>query len=122
MSEHKLDDSTRRWAVGISDRLGLCPCGTGKEWSVVHAILLRAKNRNASFYDEMAGVPGEWVEFAAKVLDEAGLLEHGGSIAWAWLTGDGERLLEYLDANNGKWVDCDQLYLRPGERNACKKY
>ena len=34
-----------------------------------------------------------------------GLLEHGGSIAWAWLTGDGETLLEYLDANNGAWVD-----------------
>lgn len=37
-----------------------------------------------------------WKEFAAKVLDGWGLIEHGTTINFAWITEDGRSVLNYL--------------------------
>lgn len=88
--------------------LGLCGCGSTDAYDVVLALLERSEKLGASaigdkvpsFYDSMededltASPP--WVEFGAKVLDHAGLLEHGSGIGHAWMTEEGTLLLEFL--------------------------
>ena len=39
-------------------------------------------------------------ELAAKVLDRAGLVEHGTGIGWPWLTPDGAKFLEWVKQND----------------------
>ena len=83
------------------NRVPLCGCGSG-QWDVVLAMLERAaaspKPDGASFYDPMPGkdLSGRAVEIVAHALDHVGLLEHGSTIGFAWLTPGGELLLRFL--------------------------
>ena len=76
---------------GIVGRLNLCACGSSAHWECLLDLLAEAENHSdRGFYRD------KWFEFGAKVLDGWALLEHGGAIGFAWLTCDGELLLEFL--------------------------
>ena len=81
----------------IIDRLRLCGCGSDAHWECVIELLSEAEAHSG---DTPVPGPGfyrdKWFEFGAKVLDSWELLDHGTSIAWAWLTEDGALLLEFL--------------------------
>jgi hypothetical protein len=81
-------------------KLGLCDCGTGSEYDVVLFLLERSEKALEKglpgFYDPAPDAAAPWVEFGAKVLDAAGLLEHGTGIGCAWLTDEGKALLSFL--------------------------
>lgn len=71
--------------------VNLCSCGSDSQWECVLEILVEAeKHTENGFYRD------KWFEFAAKVLDDRGLLEHGTTIGFAWLTDRGKLLLEFL--------------------------
>lgn len=100
-------------------KVSLCGCGSATEWDIVKLLLERSKNieestykssgdKVPSFYDELDGTPGKWVEFGAKILDHWTLLEHGVGIGHAWLTNEGELLLRFLNefgTDSDKWPD-----------------
>jgi len=88
-------------------KINLCGCGSigpDAEWSIVRLVLERAEAREdearrdqtPSLYDKADDAAGRWVEFAAKVVDGWGLIEHGGGIGYSWLTGTGGMLLSFL--------------------------
>jgi hypothetical protein len=81
----------------IVDSLDLCGCGKGTHWGVILTILQRAEDEFQSFYDGCEDASSRWMEFGAKVLDMAGLLEHDTGIGWAGLTSDGAHLLTFLE-------------------------
>jgi hypothetical protein len=88
--------------------LDLCDCGSASQWSVVEMLLERAADESKSFYEPTDDTSGWWVEFGAKVLDSSGLVEHGSGIGWAWLTDDGELLLQFLKefgTESEKWPE-----------------
>ncbi len=60
-------------------------------------LLERAEDhdKNGGFYDA-EDAEYTWLEFGAKVIDAAGLIEHGTGIGWAWLTEEGKLLLKFL--------------------------
>jgi len=75
----------------IIEKMGICACGTNAHWECVKELLEGAiEHKDRGFYRD------NWFEFGAKVLDSWGLLEHGTGIGYAWLTGDGRLLLEFL--------------------------
>ena len=83
------------------NRLNLCHCGsTNNPYAVVLALLELAENQASSpFYSEIVGPDGAsamWVEFGAKVLDAAALLEHRCDIGSAWMTDKGREFLRFL--------------------------
>jgi hypothetical protein len=73
---------------------GLCECGTN-----TIQILLEQVLREVAIPDEnrqsLSREPA--IELAAKVLDEAGLLEHGSSISWPWLSRNGRLVISRYD-------------------------
>lgn len=99
------------------NRVPLCGCGSVEAmWEIVREVLKRSqaiqvRNDNwradasaqavdcKGFYDSMPeyDLSGTAVEFIAQVLDTAGFMEHGTSIAWAWPTARGKVLLAFLD-------------------------
>lgn len=91
----------------IIHSIPLCGCGsTNTMWAIVRDMLRRAKahtegpkEASVSFYDPMPErhLSATATEFVAHVLGECDLLEHGSSIAWAWLTKAGAMLLEFLE-------------------------
>lgn len=91
--------------------LELCYCGRPEEtFQLVKELLERAEQlwpenleesaisttKTKCFYDDHKDASKRWVEFGAKVLDMANLLEHGGGIGHAWLTPKGVRVLQFL--------------------------
>jgi len=81
----------------IIDKLQLCGCGSDAHWECVLELLSEAEAHSGNTLAPGGGFyRDKWFEFGAKVLDSWGLSEHGTSIAWAWLTGDGSLLLEFL--------------------------
>ena len=78
------------------DKVKLCGCGTSN-WPFILYLLEKAEDHDTkgSFYDA-ADSPQRWLEFAAKVLNEWDLIEHGTGIGYAWLTPEGVSLLAWL--------------------------
>lgn len=75
----------------IRARLNLCGCGSSSHWQLISELLREAQSHtHDGFYRD------PWFEFGAKVLDSWDLLDHGTGIGFAWLTEDGELLLEFL--------------------------
>ena len=82
-------------------RLASVFCGCGDPdaaWQVVGAELRRC----ATPHDQRKGHPGDnndcwWV--LAYLLDHLRLTEHGSSVSGAWLDGDGQAALDWLDQN-----------------------
>ena len=80
----------------------LCGCGSRSEFPLILKLLERAEKRNESYkdsisyYEPLDDIPGYAVEVFAKVLDSWELLEHGTGIGWAWLTDDGQMLIDFL--------------------------
>jgi len=104
------------WIRTLVGRVPLCGCGsTDTMWSIVRAVLTRSRgfasdDRALGFYDPMPelDLSAAAVEFAAQVLNQSDLMEHGSGIGWAWLTGGGLVLLEFLDqygVDHGKWPE-----------------
>jgi len=94
----KLDliDAHRLMIAETLDKVKLCACGSDEPWDIVKLVLERRAANEVSSYEPTEDASGRWFEFATKALDGWGLLEHGGSISWAWLTGEGEIVLEFL--------------------------
>jgi hypothetical protein len=83
----------------IVGKMNLCSCGTDAHWEVVLKLLEKAADhdKNGSFYGSAESDETKpWVEFGAKVLNSWELIEHGGGIGGAWLTDDGQLLLDFL--------------------------
>ena len=91
----------------INSKMRLCWCGSRSEFPLILKLLERAEKRNESYKDSISyyeylycisGNIIKWfvVEVFAKVLDSWGLLEHGTGIGWAWLTDDGQMLIDFL--------------------------
>lgn len=90
------------------NKVPLCGCGSSTEmWAIVRDVLARAAVPHAelyvpgerkSFYDPMPehDLSAIAVEFVAQALSQAGFLEHGSSIGFAWLSGAGRLLLDFL--------------------------
>jgi hypothetical protein len=102
----------------VLDKIPLCGCGSSEGmWRTVLAILERSAGFRAAwdrgdspdgFYSAMGDWPPLAVEFAAQVLNTAGLMEHGTSVGWAWLTQAGKLVLEFLrkyGCDNDKWPE-----------------
>ena len=104
-------------AVKVRDLIGklsLCSCGDPTAaWRVILYLLQVAEDHDkwGSFSDRVevalvgdnylghppiAAPPLPWREFGAKCLDAWGLTEHGGGISSAWLTAEGDLLLDFL--------------------------
>lgn len=82
---------------GIIEGFKLCGCGTNAAYTVIKEVLERAESLHDK--QERYSPPeeiSEWFEFAQKVLDSWGLLEHGGSICGSWLTDKGDLILDFL--------------------------
>lgn len=99
-------------------KLDLCGCGSGSEFEIVVLLLDRAKrnqdqpkfefDESLSFYAPCEDASGRWMEFGAKVLDGAGMLEHGTGIGCAWLTDEGNLFLQFLQeygTDTNKWPE-----------------
>jgi hypothetical protein len=79
-------------------KLGLCACGSNTDYEIVLMMLDRSERNFAmkgcdeslTFYAPAEDASGRWVEFAAKILDAAGLIEHGTGIGSSWLTDTGK--------------------------------
>ena len=84
----------------LINKVPLCGCGSSSEmWTIVRDVLARAPGHtDLSFFEPMPerDLSATAVEFVAQVLSETGLLEHGSSIGFAWLTPGGEMLLAFL--------------------------
>ena len=100
------------------NRLNLCHCGsTNNPYAVVLALLELAENQASSpFYSEIVGPDGAsamWVEFGAKVLDAAALLEHRCDIGSAWMTDKGREFLRHgCDIGSAWMTDKGREFLR----------
>lgn len=84
-------------------KISLCPCGRGDQWEYVLRILDEAASDN-----KPAGGFGRdpWLCLAASLLNAIELLDHGGSMTYAWLTAEGEVLREFLTdfgASDNEW-------------------
>lgn len=81
---------------------GLCGCGSGEDFNLLWEVLTWCDSGNARH--EPKGNKGMYVdaahELAAKVLDRAGLIEHGTGIGWPWSTPLGKGLLKWKQAAN----------------------
>lgn len=88
----------RRLRHLLSDRIGLCGCGTGDTWPLLLSMLERAENHTSRGYftDPLGDIPANAIEFIAHVMDSWELLEHGSGIGSAWLTQDGIEVLTFL--------------------------
>lgn len=89
---HLHGDICERLMLTICD---LCICGSGDD-----ALLLIEVLEWCALEHDEKGREGtyrnvSW-ELAAKILDSAGLIEHGNGIGWPWVTSDGDRILEIL--------------------------
>lgn len=104
----------------VLDRLALCGCGSNNHWECLIELLSEAEHHTEGqgFYRD------KWFEFGAKVLDSWGLLEHGTSIGYAWLTDNGKMLLDFLrdfgtdDQDHPEWVEEFSWTLEPKEWDA----
>jgi len=101
-------------AIGIRDRIevlmSICRCGSVDSWGLVLAMLERSESIHArhdpsgkhgqkGFFDPMPefDLSSSAVEFIAHIMGGSwGLLDHGSSIQYAWLTDSGKELLEFL--------------------------
>ena len=98
----------------FNDDMQLCGCGTDSKYEIVKSMLERAEARG-SFYEPLGDtLSAEAVEFIAHVMDHWKLLEHGGSIGYAWLTENGETILQFLRDHGTDtdtwpmwWCSCD---------------
>ncbi len=91
----------------INEALGqysLCGCGTGNDvdmvWQVMSYYAKPHDDRDANYiYTD----PGR--ELAAKLLDNAGIIEHGSGVGGGWFTPEGETIYEKLReyANTLNW-------------------
>lgn len=79
----------------LIESIGLCGCGTNSTMDIVILVLEKSEKKEC-MYDAAVDAEGRWVEFAANILDDKGLLEHGGSIGFAWLSDKGIALLSFL--------------------------
>ena len=84
----------------FTDEMHICGCGRPE----AVAILVRDILRCAPFYEEEnqksleALLPSDGIFYAVlALLDEADLIEHGGSIGGSWLTPKGEEALGSLN-------------------------
>lgn len=93
----------------ILSRIGFCGCGSDRKWQTMRLLLENAESHARPFYDEAEGEL--FWEFSANCLDSFGLIEHGTSIGYAWLTDEGEALLAFLrefpDGNYPEWSEGD---------------
>lgn len=108
---------TREEAIRIHDivsRIGLCTCGTDEAgWKIVLEVLKEGAAHGYNSETKKEADPKGFYrdrhfEFAAKVCDSWGLLEHGTGIGWAWLTPDGKLFLRFLndfDTDDNIWPD-----------------
>ena len=88
--------------------LGLCGCGRPEDIQKLLYLLLDNHNKHKLkqiTYDEKEEIlnkilketdPDVLFEFIFHILDNGGLLEHGGSIYGSWFTDKGKRFLDYL--------------------------
>lgn len=97
-------------------KLNLCECGSKSEFEIVLLLLDRAKrnqdqnkfDESLTFYAPCEDASGRWIEFGAKVLDGVGLLEHGTGIGCAYLTDEGNLVLQFLQeygTDTDKWPE-----------------
>jgi hypothetical protein len=77
----------------IIQEMGLCSCGYS-HWEVVRDLLSYAGNREKGGRGFSVDAK---TELLAKFLDASGLLDHGCSIAFAWLSDDGQILLDFFN-------------------------
>lgn len=85
----------------IIEDIGFCGCGTNSWIEIIQILLERAAARKritapveSSF---AAGEASEhWVEFAAKMLGRANLIEHGLNFTYSWTTAEGDLLLDFI--------------------------
>lgn len=75
---------------------GLCPCGSGADFELLIEVLEWCALDHESKGREGTYRSAAW-ELAAKVLDQADLIEHGSGIGWPWLTSWGEEVLEAVE-------------------------
>lgn len=85
----------------LSHITGLCGCGSGKDFKLIEEVFRfcamdcedpqRKEKYPKGCYEDVA-----W-ELAAKVLDNADLVEHGSGIGWPWLTASGKKALDILN-------------------------
>lgn len=90
----------------LSGNVKFCGCGSDEsKWALLKKLLERAEDaKGPSFYEPLDDIPGYAVEFMAHALDGWGLLEHGSSIGYCWLTDKGKKVLAWIRANG---VDSD---------------
>jgi len=106
------DGETRRLLPDPIARLDGLICGCGSPdlvWSWIRSFL-----EDPGQLRQHLEEPTWW--FCAYVIGSVGLTEHGGSIAGAWLTQDGQEVLEWLHehgpdwAETPGWVDSQGIY------------
>ena len=80
----------------------LCGCGSSKDTALLYEVLewCSLDNKDPKRKEEPFAKHGCYCspghELAAKVLDRAGLIEHGSGIGWPWITEKGKQVLEYI--------------------------
>ena len=84
----------------LSDKIHFCGCGSDEaKWVLLQKLLERAEDQQVGdpgYYAPLNDIPGYAVEFMAHALDGWGLIEHGTSIGYCWLTTRGEKVLAWL--------------------------
>jgi hypothetical protein len=118
MSDIKYTQEEAARIYNIVDRIRICTCGSSNAgWEIVLEVLEEAvAHSHDSLTKDKADPKGfyrdRYFEFAAKVCDSWGLLDHGTGIGWAWPTEDGELFLRFLHDfgtddtfEEGKWPE-----------------
>lgn len=95
--------------TAIND-LGICGCGWHDVFVAEVLNVLRTLRDKGSLFDNWTmlhpdGFGNYGAELLLNVMDNAGLLEHGTSIAGSWATDKGKRLLEIMDDKPADWLD-----------------
>ena len=87
-----------------------CGCGSpGDAWEAVHDELKRLRNNHSDclVYVNHPDDKHWWV--LAYLLDHLKLTEHGGNVSNAWLDGDGDDVLKFLDEWGDDWKEREDV-------------
>ena len=78
-------------------QLHQCGCGSPDDtWTLIHEVLSLAPFVEDERWKQVEGILGRAYGFVLCVLDDADLLEHGGSVDGSWITDKGRWVLEAI--------------------------
>ena len=67
------------------------------KYEIILSLLKKNNNHELnSFYDKLINIPENIIKLLTLILNSWGLLDHGTDISFAWLTEDGEIIMEFL--------------------------